>query len=462
MASKWRGSRIRGPLVAAAYVGTPVISLFVFHAPLLTLAASAIASVFIAALASSGGFIAAAAFLTAAVPKAGVVIGGLPLPTMMFVLMGTALLLRLRSPRRKNHGHRLALLAVLWLLYRVAALHLDGGTLTNVAALAGWYGLPILLLLVGPPLGGLRRADSTVWTRWLENGILFACGFSLVQQFLGIERTAVPGITRAVGVDYSAKPLAFVGGSKIPSTYQNGNILGVVTGVFFLIATDRVLRGRGTRRDKLLMGATAVATILSGSRTAVFGLAIGLAVVMLRAGLRRQTLVIFALCAAVGAVTLQLSPALADRLLGTSASDPALELRTDGWSNILRSSSALDLVLGSSALAHPLEPPGLGEGLVGATQQVGLAGMALFVGVFVAATSPAHLRRWRLLLIPAVVSLVVDSAYLVFPTLFLPIARMYAPLDPAVTPVPDEGGAEPGSSPVEEFDTSDQRVARTR
>ena len=43
---------------------------------------------------------------------------------------------------------------------------------------------------------------------------LVACGFSVVQQLLGIEQTAVPGITRAVGVDYSAKPLLFAGAAR--------------------------------------------------------------------------------------------------------------------------------------------------------------------------------------------------------------------------------------------------------
>jgi hypothetical protein len=428
MAARAHGLRMRRPLAAGLYVGIPVASLFALQAPVLTLAVSVVVSLAVAVMMSSGAFIAAAAFLTAALPKAGVVVGGLPLPTMMFVLMATALMLRLRTPRGHNRGHQLALLALLWLVYRLVALVLDGGTLTNVAALAGWYGLPILLLLVGPPLGSLRPSDGRMWIRWLENGILAACGFSLVQQFLGLERTAVPGLTRAVGVDYSAKPLAFEGGSKIPSTYQNGNILGVVTGVFFLLAADRILRGRGTRRDLVIMGATALATILSGSRTAVFGLAIGLGVLMLRSGLRRQTLTICAMCVVVVGLTLQLSPALAQRLLGTSASDPALEQRTDGWSNILRMTSALDLVLGGSALAHPLEPPGLGEGFVGGMQQVGLVGMALFVAVFLVATSPAPLRRWRLILIPAAISLAVDSAFLVFPTFFLPIACMYAPL----------------------------------
>ena len=430
MTSTARRAPARFPTLGGLYLAVPLMGLLLPQAPLLTIGATGAASLGILALTSPGTFLGGAAVLTAAVPKAGVVVGGLPLPAMMFVLILATVMLRLRTGHTKNPGYRIALMTMLWLSYRLLSLYLDGGSPANVAALAGWYGLPVLLLLIGPALGSLPNPIGRRWERGLENGILVACGFSLVQQLLGLERSAIPGITRAVGVDYAAKPLAFEGGSKIPSTYQNGNILGVVTAVFFLVSTDRVLRGRGSQRDKLIMAATAIATILSGSRTAVIGLVLGLGLLMLRAGLRRQTLVTAALCTFVVGLTLKLSPALSRRLSGTSASDPALTQRTEFWSFLLQTTSIPEMLIGGSAWAHPLEPPGLAEGTIGAVQQVGIIGMALFVAVFLTATSPAHLRRWRVLLIPVAISMVVDSAYLVFPTLFLPLARMFAPLDP--------------------------------
>jgi len=449
MAPRHRGRHVRRHTAVGLFVGTPLVSLLALQTPVLTLVVAGVVSLGIAALTSPSGFVTGAAFLTSAVPKAGIVVGGLPLPVMMFVLIMSAVMLRVRTRRERNPGHRLALMAILWLIYRMVALYLNGGTLANVAALAGWYGLPILLLLVGPALGSLPVTIGKKWISGLENGILLASSFSLVQQFLGLERTAVPGITRAVGVDYSSKPLAFEGGSKIPSTYQNGNILGAVTAMFFLIATDHVLRGRATRRDKLLMGATAVATILSGSRTAVIGLALGLGILMVRAGLRRKTLAIVAGCVLVVGLTLQLSPALSRRLTGTSASDPAVALRTDIWSAVLNQTSVLDLLVGGSAWAHPLEPPGLAEGMIGAVQQVGIIGMTLFVVIFLTATSPLHLRRWRLYLIPIGFSLAVDSAYLVFPTLFLPIARMFGLIDRFEIPSAEDQGPGPSVRDLE-------------
>lgn len=405
------------------------MGLLAANLPLLAAGMTAVVGVAVAALVSPGAFLAVAAVLSTAIPKAGWVVGGFPVPVLMLVLLAAALLLRWRADAAATrHGARLGVLALAWLGYRLVSLRLDGGSLGDALALAGWYGLPILLLLLGPATGSLRGEEGGRWQRGLEAGLLLACGFSILQQLVGIEQTAVPGITRAVGTDYSAKPLLFPGGTKIPSTYQNGNVLGVITGFFFLIAAERVLGGRGRPRDGVIMAATAVATILSGSRTVVIGLAIGLAVLVFRSGLNRRTIAVFVLGATVLLGLLQLSPALADRLLGTTASDPALTQRTTGWANTLRTMPVGELVAGGPVWAQRRADPGQAEGLVGAIQQVGVVGMGLFVGVFLAATSAPGLRRWRLILIPVAFSLLVDSAFLVFPTIFLPVARMFAPL----------------------------------
>lgn len=419
----------------------PLVGLLAANLPLFAAGATALTAVAVAALASPGGFVAMGALLSTAIPKAGYVVGGFPVPVMMLVLLAAALLLRWRTDpaTATRRGARLGVVALVWLAYRVIILRLDGGSLAGALALVGWYGLPILLLLIGPALGSLRGEDGARWSARLETGVMIACGFSLVQQLLGIEQTAVPGITRAVGTDYLAKPLLFAGGSKIPSTYQNGNVLGVITGFFFLIAAERVLGGRGRSRDGLIMAATGMATVLSGSRTVLIGLAIGLAILVFRSGLNHRTIAVFALGAAVLGVVLHFSPALADRLIGTKPSDPALIQRTAGWDNIIRTTSVSELLTGGPVWAQQRADPGQAEGLVGAIQQVGVVGMALVVGVFFAATRAPELRRWRLIVVPVAISLLVDSAYLVFPTLFIPLARMFAPLGsgpapPVVTP----------------------------
>jgi len=385
---------------------------------------------------------AVAAFLTTATPKAGVTVGAFPIPFVMLLLFVVVPILRGRAKPSPTSAGRLAAMALAWLGACLVGMVFNGGSLGDMAALVGWYGLPIVLLLAGPAVGSLQGEEGRRWVAALEFGMLAACSFALVQQVFGIDRTTIPGLTLSAGADYSLKPLRFVGGTKIPSTYQNGNVFGVATGFFFLIAAHRILGGLSGRRDKVMLLATATATLLSGSRTVVLGLLLGSIILVLRSRVSRRTIGVALGVAGMTLCVLAFSPALADRLFTTTAQDPNVVVRTSSWSRLMAASSLSEIVVGGPTWVGDT-PEDRAEGVVGAVQQVGLVGMALAVAAVLAATSRPELRRWRLILIPVAVSLAVDSAYLVFPTLFIPLARMFAPLDHEreTAPAPPHGPA---------------------
>jgi len=105
-------------------------------------------------------------------------VSGFPIPVMMPVLALGALLLRWRgAPHADRRGARLAIAALAWLVYRVVVLVFDGGSLGDGLALAGWYGLPMLLFLVGPAVGSVRGRPGSGWVSRLEAGMFFVCGF---------------------------------------------------------------------------------------------------------------------------------------------------------------------------------------------------------------------------------------------------------------------------------------------
>lgn len=371
----------------------------------------------------------ATALLVTTFPKAGVIVGGLPLPAMMFMLFAAIPFLRQHRRAVARPTDWFAILALAWLALRLVMMTFDGGSAADAFALVGWYGLPVLLVLVGPAVGSLAGEVAGRWTAGMELGVIAASTFAFVQFRLGIERTAVPGLTRAIGADYTRKPLQFAGGEKMPSTYQNGNVLGVVTAVFCLIAADRFLRGEHTRRDGVVLVATAAATVLSGSRTTIAGLILGLAVLVARSKVSHRTAGVAVALGLAMAAVLAFSPALSERLVGTRSNDPNLTFRTTSWAKVLRESPVRELVAGSASWVQDSPKLGQVEGALGMVQQVGLVGVGLLVAVVVAATSAPGARRWRILLIPLAISVLVDSAYLVFPTLFVPVARMFAPLE---------------------------------
>jgi hypothetical protein len=203
----------------------------------------------------------------------------------------------------------------------------------------------------------------------------------------------------------------------------------VVTAVFFLIAVRRFLTGRAGTRDRIMLVATTIASVLSGSRTIIAGMALGLVLLAIRSGLRPRLVRALVVAGLSMLAVLHFSPALSDRLLGTTAEDPALAVRSVVWSDVLDKTDPGELAVGGSAWVDSDPPVGKAEGALGAVQQVGFVGMALFAAAVLSATGDRALRVWWVLLVPVAVSLAVDSAYLVFPTLFIPLARMFAPLD---------------------------------
>ncbi len=403
-------------------------------APALGVGLAAIVSVGIWMFVAPTSFLAATGFLVAAVPKAGWRINEFPFPVLMIPLFGAAFVLRSRGERSgfitDSTQTALVGIAALWLAVRLVVLRNAGIPTSAQLALVGWYALPLALLVIGPRLGSVRGFTGRLWAGALEAGVLFACGFAVMQRVFGLEETAIEGVTISLGDSYENKPLLFgEGGIKTPSTYQNGNILGVITGVFFLIAVDRMLRGTARPRDYVMATATAVASFLSGSRTVVLGVFIGFVLLVLRSRVTGRTVKAVAVPALVLVVVLQVIPTFAARYSFRPTSGDITAGRAQQWSALLESSTPTELLVGSTDWLEGGR--GLAEGVFGIVQQVGLVGVVLVGGVLWIATSGPSVRRWRLLLIPLFVSVCIDSAYYSFPTLFLPVARMFAPLDPS-------------------------------
>lgn len=170
-----------------------------------------------------------------------------------------------------------------------------------------------------------------------------------------------------------------------------------------------------------------VASLLSGSRTVVLGIFVGFVLLVLKSRVTGRTVKVVAIPALVLLVVLQVAPSFSQRY-SFSASTDITAGRAQQWSALLKTTSPTELLLGSTEWTEGAA--NLAEGMFGILQQVGLVGAGLVIGLVWAATAQPHARRWRLLLIPLAVSVLIDSAYYAFPTMFLPFARMFAPPDP--------------------------------
>lgn len=372
-------------------------------------------------------------FLVAATPKAGIRTESLPVPFMLPAL-GLAIAIAVR------HGHRvkptraawfLGVTLVAWVTARVAIIYCGGGAVGNVVAPVFWCAATAVTLLLASFMQ-LPAKLETRWARACEYGYAMAAVFGLVQLFVGIDRTVVPGITLALGDSYLSKNNGILDQgteefSKIPSSYQSGNVWGTVSAFFVVIVASRVLNGRGVKGDLILLPLAGASVLLSGSRTAVVAVVtVGLVLAFRSSRLGRRAVVTIG---TMGAFFLAVwaQPGLLLRLNVGSAVGSNAGGRTTMWPEVLSRMSLGDVLFGSLRFGYGTSSNEQAEGWLGIVQQVGVIGVVFFVAVVVLATS-GRLREWRLPFLVLGIAMILDSTYFVFPTLLLPAARVFAPL----------------------------------
>ncbi len=357
---------------------------------------------------------------------------------MLFVLLGVlgTILWRERSTRRPPVDLAIVLFGMMaWAITRVSIIRTSGASLGECFALIGWYLLPALVLY------GTRSGEVELYAdtrlrdslgKGLEVGVGAAGCFSIIQLIFGIEQTKIPGLTLAIGDSYASKPLlihtnGYETFSKIPSTYQNGNVLGPVAGFILIIALARLVQGKKSTQSELVYSAVILclattACLLSGSRTVVLAVCLSALLALLQGRLKRKLPVLVG-TGAVLLVALQLQPGLAGRFAPSSLLDTEAAGRTDNWKRIVGEGIPFRLLIGSEEWLSPRDSV---EGLLGALQRVGVVGLSLYCLLIWRAVLKGQGRHWRVPCMVLLVAFALDSSYLVFPTLFIPFARTWA------------------------------------
>lgn len=375
-------------------------------------------------------------FLAAAFPKAGVKIDGFPFPVFLFGLVIAVALLFATQPKRRPRTAVLVAVGA-WLTFVGArtVLLLDEGA-GSVFAFAAWAALPVVLL-------GMTTALVAVPPRWMRSfqwGFLVSAAYAVVQLVGGVTQTAIPGLTFAAGDDLADKhnTIYVTGGvdfSKIPSTYQNGNIYGITAAVFLVFALVRLLRGRGTKLDSLVVLAAVMAIGLSGSRTAIIAAGVPILVMLLRRGSLRWRLGIVTITVVAVLAVFTLRPGLAQRYTVDSVISSGGSGRTRIWADYLAQMRPGDFVFGMSDIL------GIPDGWVGVVIQIGYVG-AVLLAIAVFALTRVR-REWGLVLVVLVIGALIDSTYITFPTWFLPAALFASQLDHGETVVRTESSNVP-------------------
>lgn len=291
--------------------------------------------------------------VTLLVPKAGAVVGGMPL-TLSLLLFA---LVVLRSPNDVLRAWSAAPFSG-WVL----GIFLAFGTIALTLAAAngtGAYGMSRYLAVLSAPaaLVVARRLPVRSFERICTWACVLLAIYAASQLTFGVLPTNVPGLTSTYGQDLAQKMIGFDSASgqaqKAPATYQNGNAFGLfaILGTGFLMSAASS-DGRWSRGRVLGVVAGLFSVMVCGSRSVQLPSLVLVAVMVwtaVRARPRSQAVLLawgaLALIVVTGALLAAEGTLLArvwDRVVTQTLADPSASGRTEQWSALWREVTDLD------------------------------------------------------------------------------------------------------------------------
>lgn len=222
-------------------------------------------------------------FLNMAFPKAGILYHNMPV-TVMLLLFGAALV----SVMIRYGWKERPLPPTFWIVYLLFCLWV----LISLAATTETLQpkrIAMALVLIGSPLAvclGWRILSLQMALRITAAAVIVVAAYAMIQWFGGVEETTIHGLNLAWGDSWRDKPIALrVPGPDIvvkwPSTYQNGNLVGV----FYILVWPVLLAWPTVSSlDKRLRFAALslgiIGLMLCGSRSAVYPFIVMLPVII--------------------------------------------------------------------------------------------------------------------------------------------------------------------------------------
>lgn len=352
---------------------------------------------------------------TLLIPKAGLNWQGIPLTINLMMVM---ILIALSFFRHFEHitqiNLRLLSLLLPWTLlciFRSSPL-IESRTLRF--GLIYWcFIVPIFWITVE----SLNRSGIYINPKIVVYCSFGATLFGLGQFFWGLDFFKVKGLTIAWGDSYERKNLNIFNandaiGTKIPSTFQGGNIFGQCASLILIwVIVFRVWRVFNSR---LLQIATvvspSVAVFLSFSRTAIVSAVVSLAFYFLRNQKRILGSVVFlSILYFIISATSQVSLGRYSLESFTNSAG-----RTMQWSTGLNNYSIADWVFGRNGI--PASSFIDMEGILGLFGQIGIAGFLLLLFIW----SNIFKGKFVWLGLATLICLILDSTYVSPPLLLIP------------------------------------------
>jgi hypothetical protein len=361
------------------------------------------------------GIVELVSFSTLLFPKAGMNLQGIPLTMNLFLVAILILVCIFRYSSYLKMNDIILLSFILpWILL---CLTRSNALIENRTLRFGSFYWFVLVPIFWVSANNLRRSGRKISPKLVIYCSFGATLFGIGQFVWGLNFLKITGLTIAWGDSYERKNLSIFDssttiGTKIPSTFQGGNIWGQCSSVVLIwVVVFKVWR---IFESRLLQIASvispAVAVFLSFSRTAVVASIFSLALYFLRD--RRRGLGVGAFLGIVGLLAFFTSKFSQGRYSVESFSNSAG--RSTQWLAGLTNFSLNDWIFGRSNILP--DSAFHMEGILGLFGQVGILGFLLILLLWITTFKGSF--AW--LGLPTLICVILDSTYLTPPLLLFP------------------------------------------
>ncbi len=363
-------------------------------------------------------------FTTLLFPKAGINVNGVPLTVNLSIVV---IVIAASVFRFFRHISLASLVVISILIPWFFLASARSTTLVESRTLRFgaiyWF---VIVPLFWIAIENLVRNNKQVSTKFVIYCILSATFFGLGQYVYGLKFLNVPGLTIAWGDFYERKNLSLFSdgtalGTKIPSTFQGGNIWGQCTALILVwIITFQVWNIYENKIMKIVVVlAPLTGILLSFSRAALVAVSFTIFIYVLSNSKIRLRLVTGSLFSILALVVFQ--PINLERYSLSSLADSAG--RTIQWQIGFENYSLLDWLIGRSTVT-----PGTAyhmEGLLGLFGQVGVFGFLLLSFIWIQYFG----GQFKWLGLCMFICLFLDSTYVSPPLLLIPAVLKLASRD---------------------------------
>lgn len=344
-------------------------------------------------------------------PKAGIKLSGIPLTVGNVFLAITFFFWTMKKVmNRRMKINKIGYILIILMLYSLIKYLLIGGFVKNIGYIIPLVVYPLMFIIAYDTIDTKEKLQKII--KVICFGFFFICIYALLQYVFGIEKVCIPGLTVNLS-DYTTYGANWYLqknnnntseiGTKIISTFQNGNLYGVNALLIYPIVYGYLKKENKSFLMYVSLALFAICVFLSLSRSCWLGIILFMLFgIFLESEKNKNSLyrkaIIILMCLVLVGVSFKSFPSIAARFSSMDKSSiMSMSGRTEGLTEVLNNFSQYKYIfiwfIGSNGfienvgLAYEMTPLAL---LV----QVGIIGIVLFYGTLYQVWKRMNKKKW--------------------------------------------------------------------